>query len=816
MPTLPALQHRRSNRDIAADKAPGPTYMTEKQMVGYLSNLRSSQTARPGGARPPPLSTRRSRMGMTADLEAQKGGTTEQINGAPPLGEGAIAPGSSARDDSKYTIPYYERGQRWTEKQEAKSLTTALRDMDVKEETRIQAAAQEEASRLVMQHQQRRRRSSVRRSREYTQHLRKGSHALSQAVGPFEPLNVAKGGNATVGSVSSRSASGGSNCSNSSSGRSSGSSARRRGLGRLSMSGSIGKARLASVSSRNSGKFFSLRGGLRKPSEQPDAMVDRNCDSAPPIVGPPPKEATPKLAAAPENKNSSLRKPASLALGPSAVRGSLAKRRLPWLAQQFPPTPPDSAANTESESDQPPNRDSLEIRSADIVAATSGPRSRSPNLPAPQIISGRADRPIVSFKTDYKPRADERVKVQADGVGRVEACRRSGENDRSVQQVGASREGAEAAAPKESIWPERTSSTQPRPVPSASERRQLGGSHAAPAITISTEAPPARAPAARAPEVPSIIAPAVPAIAVSDAPSINIMTVPSIVTPDEPPTRCASIPTISVGNAPIMVTPDAPSPTKRPLPRPGATAQPMHASSSSDRWSLASVPPTPRERARCPACGLAIAGRTLQAAACAFHPACFACHHCRTALEHVAFFLEPSAARSTRLNAPAFDGDATPRFYCHLDFHELFSPRCKSCKTPIEGEVVLACGAEWHKGHFFCAECGDPFERGTPFVEKEGYAWCVECHTKRFSGKCARCRRPITELVLQALGREWHEGCFGCTVRLPRRKRAEGCGMEMLTGGQECGAGFDDGKFFTRDGGSDPFCVACEERRLKA
>ena len=46
----------------------------------------------------------------------------------------------------------------------------------------------------------------------------------------------------------------------------------------------------------------------------------------------------------------------------------------------------------------------------------------------------------------------------------------------------------------------------------------------------------------------------------------------------------------------------------------------------------------------------------------------------------------------------AGDGDETLRFYCHLDFHELFSPRCKSCKTPIEGEVIVACGAEWHVG----------------------------------------------------------------------------------------------------------------------
>jgi hypothetical protein len=54
-----------------------------------------------------------------------------------------------------------------------------------------------------------------------------------------------------------------------------------------------------------------------------------------------------------------------------------------------------------------------------------------------------------------------------------------------------------------------------------------------------------------------------------------------------------------------------------------------------------------------------------------------------------------------------YDGDESLRFYCHLDFHEFFSPRCKSCKTPIEGEVIVACGAEWHSGHFFCAQCGD-------------------------------------------------------------------------------------------------------------
>ena len=77
---------------------------------------------------------------------------------------------------------------------------------------------------------------------------------------------------------------------------------------------------------------------------------------------------------------------------------------------------------------------------------------------------------------------------------------------------------------------------------------------------------------------------------------------------------------------------------------------------------------------------------------------------------------------------------------------------------------MLACGGEWHKGHFFCAQCGDPFDEKTPFVENDGYAWCVGCHAGRFNGKCRGCKKVILEQGVQALGGEWHEGCFSCVV----------------------------------------------------
>ncbi len=117
----------------------------------------------------------------------------------------------------------------------------------------------------------------------------------------------------------------------------------------------------------------------------------------------------------------------------------------------------------------------------------------------------------------------------------------------------------------------------------------------------------------------------------------------------------------------------------------------------------------PRGSALCAQCALPIAGQIVSAAGSLFHPQCFLCHHCGERLECVAFYPEPDERRADRLKREAEQHqlDDGVRFYCHLDYHELFSPRCKSCKTPIEGEVVVACGAEWHVGHFFCAQCGD-------------------------------------------------------------------------------------------------------------
>ncbi|KAF1939548.1 hypothetical protein EJ02DRAFT_408352 [Clathrospora elynae] len=403
-------------------------------------------------------------------------------------------------------------------------------------------------------------------------------------------------------------------------------------------------------------------------------------------------------------------------------------------------------------------------------------------------------------------------------------------------------------------YPARSKTTPAPPIPSisVSESPSISGSGLAgrgrqtnvPSIGVSPPMPSisvSESPLLRrgvtAPSIP--VTPDVPTISFNDSPVPRRgMAAPSInVTPSIPTVSVNASPAPARGlkiNAPsISVTPSVPAiningpkgfgpaASTRPLPVPNAQNSKSYSFNGSATPRTHWTPTTVRTGALCTQCALPIAGRIVSAGGSRFHPECFACYQCGEHLECVAFYPEPSnkhAERVHRIRArlsgadipflPSHataddmarleydDGtDESSRFYCHLDFHELFSPRCKSCKTPIEGEVIVACGAEWHAGHFFCAQCGDPFDSSTPFVEKEGYAWCVNCHTHRYSTKCKGCRKPVTDTVVKALGAEWHVGCFCCVV---------------------CSGPFEDGRYFLRGESQDPVCVRCEERRLKA
>lgn len=426
-----------------------------------------------------------------------------------------------------------------------------------------------------------------------------------------------------------------------------------------------------------------------------------------------------------------------------------------YLKNDLPRMPSDHTKDANPLAAEAKAKDTVEIRSDEIRAATSMRlRDRSPKLPSPTVVSNAKGRPIVSFDKRWNP-GGPKFKCQ-----------------NSMSQYTPKQDEASKLA-----------------IEARSKPPLLESTASAPAIpTINVLEPPS----ITVEEIRSV-----PLISVSEVPSISV-------TADRPSGAASAIK--STASRPL------PSPFKKPIPRSSGRPLPHHSSTapvhaSTPHWS----PSQRRVTAQCAACALSISGRIVSASGQRFHPECFTCFHCSEQLECVAFYPEPDTFRNERIarirartegtevpDEPnktfQDDGDESLRFYCHLDFHEKFSPRCRSCKTPIEGEVVVACGGEWHIGHFFCAQCGDPFDQKTPFVEKDGYAWCVGCHTNRFSGKCRGCKKPVVDLVVRALGGEWHENCFRC---------------------KECGGPFEDGRFFTRNDNEVPVCVKCEERRLK-
>lgn len=148
----------------------------------------------------------------------------------------------------------------------------------------------------------------------------------------------------------------------------------------------------------------------------------------------------------------------------------------------------------------------------------------------------------------------------------------------------------------------------------------------------------------------------------------------------------------------------------------------------------------------CEGCRLTLGGQVLTTVTNKYwHSKCFKCQECKVYLEHIEYY------------------EQNDKPYCALDFHELFSPRCDYCKTPIEADrKIVALGKSYHVGHAFCRECGVPFEEEDRIIEKDGYGYCENDYNKLFAKMCKGCGEYISEGFIKALGGEWHRACFVC------------------------------------------------------
>lgn len=615
---------------------------------------------------------------------------------------------------------YRENGQRWIERQEARSLRDALEEMDLQEELRLHAAAQDEATRLVWEHRNPGvphknpyapyRNPDLTAGNRFRRHLEKGNHARSQSLGDYGDYSSTReygSGSDSTGEPSSPE-------SYQDMPAAKKGSSKKKAKVNFALPPEdvpVAEGRRSTASRSRTASGDSSKGVFRNPEdfiyEEPEESnypPEQNFSTAP---------APSALKVKP--RNSLLQGSRPLPDGSSTIpydkkyspvdiyKNPPTQSRNPLYTTNPPPTPPDSKGR-----DAVPNKNGIEIRSDDIRAATSMKlKDRSAKLPIPTAVSDRPGQPIVSFDSSWTPKEEQQKKM----------------DDKSKPSI--------------------------------------------PVINL-----------------PDASNDATPSISVS----------PPKASADEPTNRSRPLPDPAKGKRQSNSDPKKMAPASQ--------------SSWYSPFTRTGVP-----TATCTTCSLPISGRVVTAAGSRFHPECFTCYHCKTQLECVAFYQEPEAKRAERLaNASIDDEDVEAmRFYCHLDFHELFSPRCKSCKTPIEGEVVVACGAEWHIGHFFCAECGDPFTQETPFVEKDGFAWCLGCHSRRTASRCLGCKQPVLdEVVVTALGGQWHDKCFVC---------------------HECGNGFGpEGRFFVKEG--EPkrsakgriiggpvqlaVCERCEAIRLKA
>jgi hypothetical protein len=692
------------------------------------------------------------------------------------------------------------------EKEEAVSLREAMENMDLdkvdEEEMRIHAAAQAEASELVWQHQHPEAVIKPDAPYRYKEHLRENSyqHARTQSVGRYGGIGMVTGLARDIPrSVSGRSSSSGGTRSERSRVSSGGSddsrldrnvspdhtvrrsvdssrniattTSAKKSYGSITNAGrpSAGPRRSTSAKRNISGEIAGTFTGeqIWEEPEQEDTDRSHSIDSqdAPAPLRIKPRNPLSRVQFAQDviQSNSTPPEPTKRISRFEIHRNPPSQSRNPlYTANPPPPTQNPNVQRAET-----PTKNGLEIRSDEIRKATSMRlKDRSPKLPTPTAVSDKPGRPIVSFEAYWKPKeADVKPEVQSQsGSGRSHIQRRA---------IPSRADSKDVSTPIPTIQ-----------LPDAPSNQV----NDAPAISV---------PIINFPDT----APSVPTINVPDIPKISVST--------------ANIPTISIESS------NTKSNSKRPLPDPktaaGRPPPRHHATVPNPRshWS----PAGKRATATCHQCQLPIEGRVvgLRGATEKYHPECFICFTCGTGLEALEVFEEPSVMRDQRLDrierrargesipeiegqTAEDDGDARLRYFCHLDWHELYAPKCKHCKTPILGEHTVALGEHWHFGHFFCAECGDPFEQGMSHIEKDGYAWCLNCQTKRTerrAPKCRKCRLPVIGPVVQAMGGEWHDKCFRCVT---------------------CKGDFPDSAFFPKVVGNETvvMCTKCMERELKA
>ncbi|CAH1399953.1 unnamed protein product [Nezara viridula] len=115
---------------------------------------------------------------------------------------------------------------------------------------------------------------------------------------------------------------------------------------------------------------------------------------------------------------------------------------------------------------------------------------------------------------------------------------------------------------------------------------------------------------------------------------------------------------------------------------------------------------------------------------------------------------------------------------------------CAACNRPIKGMIVQALGKTWHQEHFCCSHCKKPIS-GQRFNVEENKPYCEHDYSQLFLKRCQGCNLPILDVVVVALNCNWHYDHFVCAT----------CGTRLAQQG-----------YYERE--NNPFCKTCYEERF--